>query len=556
MSQFDLDALINQLAFGKTAPANLPALGMYIGQDVIYLAETAIGANREVSVRHLMRLAVPVPGSDDQTAIKIAPTGTGIASIEKGFPETDDKYVGMIKQAISQSKWGTKNVVVTLSHQMSILRYFVMPAMERRFWKSAVPLQARRYIPLSFEGLSQDYQVVPAPHDSDQRPRSGVLFAVTAKNNLVRLSEFTKKLGLDLLGVETSCVSALRLWENRRQKGKVNVYCRVHFDGGNIRIVLVDNGIPIFFREVFLGNQPSLQDQRRLDLEGCVTFAQKQLGVTGIDAVFLSGNGVVLDQWQDALGRELGVAAAVVDEAKAVGIKEGSWEGYSALGASIKLAFPSAASLDLARIGKISEEETRTVRSILAVSCVTALWFAAIGVFHFISYQLQARKLHQYKPDPEVHAAFLGKDNSDISLLLKSMRDQLGAMGNISHPPVSLAAILKDVGDVIPAGVWLTDITYGNQAASSDLSAVSNPDLYGPQLNLRGNCQAATTGEGQDLAYQFRDKLNGSKIAGKVFGQIQMSIQNASQDGGLKAASAGSAGKITSFAISARAKKS
>jgi hypothetical protein len=38
--------------------------------------------------------------------------------------------------------------MVTLSHHLGLLRYFAMPAIDRRFWKTSVPLEAKKYIPI------------------------------------------------------------------------------------------------------------------------------------------------------------------------------------------------------------------------------------------------------------------------------------------------------------------------------------------------------------------------------------------------------------------------
>ncbi|HVA66247.1 MAG TPA: pilus assembly protein PilM [Elusimicrobiota bacterium] len=549
MNSPDIDGLITQLAFGKTTPSNLPVLGMHISQEAVYLAETALGSGGKLEARHLVRVPISIdPKSDAE--LKAFPTAG--AAIDKDFLSGGSKAAEILRQSLSQTEWATKNVVVTLSHQLCILRYFVVPSIERRFWKSAIPLQAKKYIPLPFETLSHDFQVFPIAPDAAKNSRSGVLFGVAAKNNLGRIVDFTKSLGLRPMSVEMACLSTLRFWGKARQAGKPNVCCCVHFDGGNIRIILADKGIPVFFREVFLGPRVSLQDQRRLDLEGCVAFSQKQLGVGNVEAVFISGSGVPLENWREAFGKELGINAAIRDEAAPLGLKQGSWDGYAALGASLRFTAPSPISLDLGGIGKIGDDEMRAARTILAASVLVSLWFAVIGAAHFLSYRLRAGELARYRVDPQIGAVLGGKSAMDISTLLDSMRKQLTVLQGVSSGGAPPSAVLRDIGDSVPSGVWVNDVSYENQAANAAL------DGYGAQsegrsLEIQGNSQASTPIDEQNAIYEFRDNLSAAPVIGKFFKQIQISIQNQSQyNGGPGSA----ASPVMAFTLNASARKS
>jgi len=549
MNSPDIDGLITQLAFGKTTPSNLPVLGMHISQEAVYLAETALGSGGKLEVRHLVRVPISIdPKSDAE--LKASPTAG--AAIDKDFLSGSSKTAEILRQSLSQTEWATKNVVVTLSHQLCILRYFVVPSIERRFWKSAIPLQAKKYIPLPFETLSHDFQVFPVASDAVKKPRNGVLFGVAAKNNLGRIADFTKSLGLQPMSVEMACLSTLRFWDKARQAGKPNVCCCVHFDGGNIRIILADKGIPVFFREVFLGSRVSLQDQRRLDLEGCVAFSQKQLGVGNVEAVFISGSGVPLENWREAFGKELGISAVICDEAAPLGLKQGSWDGYAALGASLRFTAPSPISLDLGKIGKIGDDEMRTARNILAVSLLVSLWFAAIGAAHFLSYRLRAGELARYRVDPQISAVLGGKSAMDISTLLDSMRKQLTALQGVSSGGASPSAVLKDIGDSVPSSVWVNDVSYENQSANAALGGYGAPSA-GPSLEIQGSSQASTPIDEQNAIYKFRDNVSAAPVIGKFFKQIQISIQNQPQyNGGPGSA----ASPVMAFTLNASAQKS
>src|SRR5579885_1222087 len=146
-----LDNLIEKLAFGTTTPQATHCLGLYLSPETIYLSETHEEKGRLV-VDHLVRIPLPQPEAG-KTA-----TGLSTATLNTDFLTETAKLAAVIKPSMAQIKWGTKDVVVTLSHHLGLLRYFSMPAIDPKFWKTAVPLEAKKYIPIPFEMLSHDFQ--------------------------------------------------------------------------------------------------------------------------------------------------------------------------------------------------------------------------------------------------------------------------------------------------------------------------------------------------------------------------------------------------------------
>src|SRR5579883_1435824 len=229
------DELIEKLAFGTTRPKATHCLGLFLSPEVIYIAETRLDKGR-IAVDHLVRIPVPQPDA--------AKTAGATGTLNTDFLGDHAKLAGLMRESMSQIKWGTKDVVVTLSHHLALLRYFSMPAIDRRFWKSAVPLEAKKYIPIPFDVLSHDFQVSTIPPDASGKPRQGALIAVSQKKNLANVTALLGELGLNLIAMEVAPCSVLRVWETLDAETRSMSHGQVHFDGGNIRIVLADKGIP------------------------------------------------------------------------------------------------------------------------------------------------------------------------------------------------------------------------------------------------------------------------------------------------------------------------
>lgn len=503
-----VEDLIEKLAFGTTTPKATHCLGLYLSPEVIYVAETRQEKGR-VAVDHLVRIPVPQPDA--------AKTAGATGNLNTDFLGDHAKLAELMRQSMSQIKWGTKDVVVTLSHHLGLLRYFSMPAIDRRFWKSAVPLEAKKYIPIPFDILSHDFQVAPIAPDASGKPRQGALIAVSQKKNLANITALLSALGLNLIALEVAPCSVLRVWETLEPESRAIAHGQVHFDGGNIRIVLADKGFPVFFRELFLGAQASLNDLRKIDLSGCVGFVQKALASEPPKRLRVSGAAAEgLDQWAAAFGQETGVKAEVQDTAALLGIRAGDWGGYAAIGASARFTTPSPVTLDLGRVGEVTDEEKRVAFDIALLSAALSGLLFAVGLFQQGLYAFRARELSRYKRDPQLEAVFSGKTPDQIETMLKQMEQQAEAGESVSGDSPRMVNVLKEIVDSLPDKVWLTQVSVQKPLVASPQSRA--------ELHLVGGASGGTITEEQGLSYQVRENLIKKPLISRIFPNIQIAV--------------------------------
>lgn len=487
MSQ-QLDQLIDQIAFGKAKEASGPCLGLYLSPETIYIAETKV-KGAAVTVDHLVRIPIPPDGK----------AAAGTMTMSTDFLSDPAKVGGLIRQSMSQIRWNSKNVVVTLSHHLGLLRYFPMPPMERRYLKTAVPVEAKKYIPIPFETLAHDFQAAPMPPDPAGKPRNGVLIAVTQTKNQANIQGLLQNLGLNLIGLEVAPCSVMRLWQAIEPPKGSEPFVQVHFDGGSVRIMIYDRGLPVFFREVFLGAAATVADQRKIDMTGCLSFAQKQLGLAAVSKIKLSGTPATLGPWVEAFTQETGVKAEIQDTAKLLSIKGGDWGGYAAIGASTRGTVTSALTLDLAAKDRVAEDERQVARDIIIAGMALGAVIALTGVFQAAGYSHRAQELNNYVVEEDVKNALSGLQPVEIDMKLQEMRDQLKKLKQISggEKPV-LSTILRDIVEIMPDNLWLDKLTIINPLG--DDKAVL-------EISLHGHARGQSSAEEQDLAFQFKEIL-------------------------------------------------
>jgi GTP-sensing pleiotropic transcriptional regulator CodY len=417
-----------------------------------------------------------------------------------------------------------------------------MPAIERRFWKSAVPVEAKKYIPIPFEALSYDYQCIPLPPDAGNHSRQGTLIAVTQKQNLSNITAMLQGLGLTIAGMEIAPCSTLKLWQGLEKGAASGSYCQVHFDGGNVRILVADKGFPVFFREVFLGEEANVADQRKLDLGGCITFAQKQLAVGALGQIIISGSTANLPAWKDAFSRELGLPVSIQDTAGMLGIKSGDWGGYSAIGASLRFRFPGAVTLDLGAVGRVTEDEKVVARDILIASGIVSLGLLLMGLYNWGMYSMRAREFGSLHRDRLIEDVFRGKNEDQISQMFQHMRMQNDLTMDLCNPQrVKMIDVIKDLVDALPEKAFIAKMTIERPIGGS---------VTGPTLNLLGHVVAEDSAHEQDLAFQFRNRLSTSAVAGKMFPSIKVTVQATS--GNLETGGGAQNSKVYNEAVETR----
>ena len=503
------DLLIEQLAFGSDRPKLSTCLGLYLSPEVIYISETHKDKAGKLVVDHLVR--IPVPGESK------GPAG-GTATMNTDFLTDPKKIADLIRQSMAQIRWNSKNVRVTLSHHLGLLRFFAMPQMERRFLRSAIPLEAKKYIPISFDVLANDWQAAPMPPDAAGKARQGVLIAVTQKKNVANVNGLLESLGLKLVGLEVAPCSVLRLWQGADASKTAEPYASVHFDGGAVRILISDRGLPVFFREVFLGADATLDDIRKIDLSGCLSFVAKQLNLPRISKVKVGGSNPSIPQFIEAFAAEAGVPAELQDTAKALMIKGGDWGGFASIGASAKDIVDSPLILDLAATDRVTDEERIVARDIFIAGGLLAGFFALAGVYSNMTYGMRAREMSNYQVEPDIKAVLQGRAGPDIQQQLADMQTQLEQLRGITRSDrPRLSAVLREVVGIMPQSVWLTQVQLANPLGVT-------ADKARLEIVLKARAHGQSGAEEQDMAFQFQEALRRSETLGKAF-EVNMSLQ-------------------------------
>ncbi|WP_428075837.1 hypothetical protein [Candidatus Avelusimicrobium luingense] len=480
---------LSETLIGQNMNAHPDCLGIYIGLDEIYMAQTA---RKDGSV--VLESLVRVPISDvDRNMLKPLDLNETFFSM--------DNWTESLAKVMSKKKWKTNRVVVSLAPAFCLLRHFVVPTViERKLWKNSIPLQARKYIHFPFEKAEYAYHVYEFETGATKQKRLGVVFAMTTKTIIERLRKGLKACGLELVSVEPSSLSLGRAFNDSDKEAVGNGGRIYSFFGKDMaNFVFLNENAPVLLREVEIsGSIPA--ERRRFEITNCTEFIAKQLERDPFEEAVITG--VDAEQWIPALEADSKKPVRKWNLSEIYGIETRSSGEIAAIGASIKFFDQKTPDIDFTKGLRLSSYEFNASLTAWKVAAVLiVLILALIGKGYWGQYQKEKELARAKTTQKSRIADFDGLTASQIQSNLSKIKTQnsnLQAMIKYDHV---VTPILAEIADSVPQGVWLTKITYGDVFPGTGSEERS--------LTLEGSIQAGTKDGRDDLALgnRFKDEF-------------------------------------------------
>ncbi|MBR3898774.1 MAG: hypothetical protein IKJ44_00695 [Elusimicrobiaceae bacterium] len=477
---------IAETLIGKNMKAHPEALGLYIGLDEMYVAQSS-RKDGGIVLESLLR--VPI-SSVDRTKLKPLELNDAFFSM--------DNWLDALTKVAAKKKWTDRKVVVSLSPAFSLLRHFVIPAViERKHWKEAIPLQARKYIHFPFEKTMSSYHVYEFETAATKQKRLGVIFTITPKVIVERLEKGLKGLGLDPVAIETSPLSLSRAF-CESDKEAVDDSGRIYSFFGNdlASFVFINHNVPVLMREVEIAGSLPVE-RRRLEITNCSEFVAKQLERDPFEEAVIMG--VDMDDWTPLLEAESKKPVRKWDLREVYGIETKSSGELAAIGASMKFYDSKAPDLDFIKRNRLGEYEFNAglmawkivgVVAVIVLFLIGKAWFSMNGT---------AQELKDVKRQNKTAIAdFDGLTSSQIQSNLARIKTQNTNMETfLKMTPAT--PLLVDIVAAIPEQMWITELAY-----DEDFPATNG---IRRQLRLEGVIQTGDEAKDLALGKTFVDKV-------------------------------------------------
>ena len=438
---------IAEMLIGKNMKAHPEALGLYIGLDGMYIAQSV---RREGGIALESLLRVPI-AEVDQTKLKPL-------DLNEGF-FAEENWLDALSKVAARKQWKNTQVVVSLSSAFSLVRHFVIPTLiERKHWASAIPLQARKYIHFPFEKMVHSYHAYEFETAASKQKRLGVIFCMTTKAIVERLEKGLKNVGLELVGVEPVALSLSRSFcEN--DKEAVNDAGRIYsfFGKDMASFVFTNHSAPVLLREVELsGASPA--ERRRFEIGNCTEFIGKQLERDPFEEAVIMG--VDTDTWLPLLEADSRKPVRRWDLREVYGIETKSPEEIAAIGASSKFYDNKSPDLDFIKRGRLSEHEFNAGVMCWKIVGVFAILLLLFLGKHWLSVHSNQKRLKaSQKQHTNVAPDLAGLTAQQIQNNLSRIKTQNSNLESLLTKNTA-TPILVDIVATIPDQVWITKLDY------------------------------------------------------------------------------------------------
>jgi hypothetical protein len=452
-----------------------------------------------IEVDTLIKLPV---GQVDGTFLKAS-------ELNEGFFTTPAYWLEPIKKIIDSKKWSTKNVVVSLSHDFTIFRHFVMQEVARKYWKKTVPLQARKYIHYPFDNAVYDYSVYPFTAGLSKIKKLGVVFAIAPARAISIIEAGMRKIGLNIVAVEAAPLSIYRLFNQTDKEAVANKGAfYANFTENYGQFLFAINNMPVLLREVEV--QRALGNRNRLEVNNCMDFISKQLEKNPFeDFVFISDNA---EFWPSVLEAEVKSPVRKWKISDIFGFNVDGFAEMAAVGACLKFSNRKIADIDLYHKNRSTEEEIRgilTVWKIVGILIAFILcWAAYINIGAFSTKRsFESKRVTEREPIE----GFKNLSAAQIEEKVKKMSSNAALLSNMLSP-VSYTDKLAALPSLLPAEIWLTKLSLSYPYSMKPFKEKRSLVVEGYSSSLEGKTKELGFGE------VFTQNMDASPVMADICG--------------------------------------
>lgn len=424
--------------------------------------------------------------------------------------------VQAIRQALAAAKLKSSRVAVAIASPDILVRFFKIPPIPSDERDSAIPLEARKYIPFKVDELAWDYAMTAGESAQDELKSLEVVFSAIPGEILARFQNALAMAGLQATSIEPLSQSLARFATTNGQNGKAtHVFeCLVQIRRDCAHILIAQRGMPYLVREI----QSPVQTPGQ-SAEGSTTLIQRLVSELSVSMDFFKReyasalfDRVRLFAEEDAMGhyvRELSALLPYPVESAAKGFAEteqGVSLSYAAAlgvlrasankGTKCSLDFlqhlPSLVVSEVAvskssrmpstddLLGLIKSPLTLSVAALTAAILSGLLWF--MGNAQIVRMQQRIGAVRQAR------AALPGAMGDLEAKALQPMQDlareQLRVIKGLIDQRPRLAEKLDVLPRILPNGIWLTTLNFEHKIEISKNSKKQSQAL----LALGGAC--------------------------------------------------------------------
>ena len=472
-------------------------LGLYISPTDMFLAQ-AVKKGGSLRVEGLIR--VPVPPIDKNLLKPL--------DLNEAFFAKPENWLEPLNAAISKKKWRTKKIIVSLSPSFSILRHFVMPYVERKYWKQSVPLNARKFIHYPFEKSQTAFHAYSFETAVTKQKKLGVIFGLTSNVIKDSIVSGLRSIGFDVLAVEISAFSVARAFASMDKEsvaGKSKVYS--FFGGETADFIFMNGGLPVLARDLDISG-PLPIERRRLELSNYIDFVSKQMEKDTFEEVIITGQN--LEQWKPVVEADARKPVRILTTKESLGFESRNIGEISAIGACSKFVDESLPNIDVSGRARKTNTEINAILMAWKLAVLAVIITIATNIMSRIDAAKISAELNKERANAVKIPDFAGMSADRVisaATALERKKKEYESMVGV----YAVTPLLAALGNITPPEIYITKFTYRDPFDA-------RKGFTSPYLQIEGFINSAKGGWTNDI--ELGGQYNAKIAANPVFAPI------------------------------------
>ncbi|MBT3955547.1 MAG: hypothetical protein HOF38_05280 [Elusimicrobiaceae bacterium] len=482
-------------------------VSIYIGLESIYVAE----ATNKAGVLNIISLVrVPIKNVD----------ALSLKSSEMNKNFFKDRFVWLepIKRVFEDKKFKNKQVCITLSSDFSIYRHFVMPQIERKFWKQSIPMQAKKFIHFPFDQAMFSYNAYNFETKISKQKKLGVLFGLTDKYIVDQIKKGMKELDLDLRGIEISILSLSRLLNMKDKGSKDTGQIYGYFAKSKGSFLFVNKAKPLLQKDISFSGVYTTE-RRKLEISSYVDFISNQFEKDPFKETVLLG-GANKETWKMILEGAVKKDIREFDINEVLGFESSEIEELSCIGGCFKYSDTFGIGFDLTgeqRSAKIDNKALMFLWKVVGLGILILIVFCVLTQMK--SYMV-GKELAGAKASGTLLSEFANLSSRVIKKKIEDTKIEERQLTDI-FTVERVTPVMAQLVNIVPEDMWIGGFSYKYPifSAKSKISRSKQLQINGFILSEGGRKQELEIGD------KFKDDVVMDKVFRKFCTPVSTEIK-------------------------------
>ena len=382
-------------------------------------------------------------------------------------------------------------VATALPPELIVIRYFQMPRLAPAEHKTAVPFEARKYLPYKLKDTVYAYSV---SYEKVALNKMAVTFVAAEKTSVYKYIKFFENVGLKVGFLEAITYSLARFLYHTKDAEPHETLALIHIGRESANINLIRNMNIYLSRNVLFAGKSTqalaidtaVLDSLLVETRLSFDYFHRQFPEERIEKMVIWSDDKAIQGWGQNAGKDMNVPVKVCNPLDAIEGAQGCSVEYSVgCGLALRGFVEPYKDINLSPTFKRLEIERLVRLAVFEISlAITVLFmFYTLGMGKVQVLQNQLNKIVKQRPNVQLGPEEPSKQN--IESVKSQVQSKFESLQYLVDSKLYLVSKLNTLSQLLPEGLWLNELNFARQKGKTNFILT----LKGYAYNRKGQDQ-------------------------------------------------------------------